>query len=145
MQRLLLRLLGRRPSLHWKGCQAINKSNWGSEWEQAQKGSRTEPGGKSQSWGHAPSAGFSEGRLTLELPGSMSYSPTPIPSTCRSALGPHICMEKLSDWLRCLLSQGDQEAVREAPDSTLRWWHYTESMKASAELLSSNIPLEGSL
>lgn len=109
-QRLLLRLPGRRPSLHQKGYEGIHK--WGSEREPANPERKQQNRTRQQGpvLRTCPECGLSEGRLTLEL----SVLPPPLPITCRSALGPHICMEKAADRLRCLLSQGDQEAVRVA-------------------------------
>lgn len=66
-QRLLLRLPGRRPSLHQKGYEAIHK--WGSEREPANPERKQQNRTRQQGpvLRTCPECGLSEGRLTLEL------------------------------------------------------------------------------
>lgn len=132
MQRLLLRLLGRSSSLHQKGCQAINKSIWDSEWDQANT-KRKQNSTRAQKWervlrtlSERQAPAVSKGSLALELSDSMSYSPAHSHHVQRLALGSHICVEEGCNWLRCLLPQ-DQEAVRATMESRLRTHGYTDT------------------
>ena len=129
MQRLLLRLLGRSSSLHQKGCQAINKSIWDSEWERANtKRKQNRTGAQEWERGLRTLSAVSKGSLALDLSESTSYSPT------------HSHHEQI--WVR--FSQLHRHVLT-ITESHREWVTYRSYQECVWPSRSSNFPPEGSL